>query len=148
MAEDRRYSVLLVDDEPCIRETMAMLLNEEGYDVTTAIHGLDALDRIQLAVPDVIISDLNMPQMSGFELLSVVRSQFPSIPVMAMSGDSGPDDWLPQGLAADAFYAKGQCRPDEVLQMVAHLISAGGRLVSYGQSPDPVLVPRYGNASN
>jgi CheY-like chemotaxis protein len=116
--------------------------------VTTAIHGLDALDRIQLAVPDVIISDLNMPRMSGFELLSVVRSQFPSIPVMAMSGDSSPDDWFPEGLAADAFYAKGECRPDEVLHMVARLINAGGRLVSHGQSPDPVLVPRYGNASN
>jgi CheY-like chemotaxis protein len=57
-------------------------------------------------VPQILISDLNMPGMSGFELLSIVRRRFPTIPVIAMSG-AFPDNNIPHGVAADCFYEKG-----------------------------------------
>jgi CheY-like chemotaxis protein len=50
-----------------------MLLNGAGYDVSTAEHGFDALLQLRRVTPSVIVSDLNMPQMSGSEFLSVVR---------------------------------------------------------------------------
>jgi CheY-like chemotaxis protein len=53
------------------------LLHKEGYQVTTANNGFDALLKLKEVVPEVIISDLNMPKMSGFEFLSVVRRRFP-----------------------------------------------------------------------
>lgn len=65
-----------------------------------------ALVEIRKEIPDILLSDLNMPGMSGFELLSVVRSSFPSIRAIAMRGAfSGVE--VPIGIAADAFYKKG-----------------------------------------
>ncbi len=77
MGEEHR--ILVVDDEPCIRQVVAALLSAQGYNVSTAEHGFDALLQIRSVNPELIVSDLNMPQMSGFELLSVLRRRFPEI---------------------------------------------------------------------
>jgi len=75
-----RHRVLLVDDEASIRETTGRLLAAAGYEIVTAENGFDALLELKKRTPDIILSDLNMPQMSGFEFLSVVRRRFPEIP--------------------------------------------------------------------
>jgi len=80
-----------------------------GYAVRTASDGFAALASMREQVPDILISDLNMPRMSGFELLSIVRRRFPSIAVIAMSG-TYLGFAIPRGIAADAFYAKGYFR--------------------------------------
>jgi CheY-like chemotaxis protein len=85
---------------------MSMVLTEIGYSVRSAQDGFSALVEIRKDVPDIILSDLNMPGMSGFELLSVVRRRFPSIRVIAMSGAFSGDE-MPSGVDADAFYPKG-----------------------------------------
>jgi CheY-like chemotaxis protein len=73
--------------------------------VRPAADGFAALSEIRAELPDIILSDLYMPGMSGFELLSVVRRRFPAIPVVAMSSAfSGAE--VPDGIAADAFYEK------------------------------------------
>ena len=72
----------------------------------TAADGLSALAQIQREVPDILVSDLHMPGMSGFELLSMVRRQFPSIRAIAMSAFSA--DEIPSDVAADAFFQKGR----------------------------------------
>lgn len=144
-----KHRILVVDDEPSVRETFAMLLIETGYEVSTAEHGFDALLQLRSTIPDVIISDLNMPQMSGFEFLSVVRRRFPEIPVIASSGAYEIGDHVPGGVIADAFYAKGQSRPSELLKLVAELIqTTGARAVSHKRQPAPVWIPRNGKDSN
>jgi CheY-like chemotaxis protein len=146
MDGNRRRSILLVDDEPRICETISILLNEGGYDVATAGHGLDGLKKLKFAAPDLIVSDLNMPDMSGFEFLSVLRVRFPKIPVIAMSGIGGDDHHLPDGVIADAFYGKGRCRPDELLDMVAHLIhSPAARAANHISRRELVQEPWYRN---
>jgi CheY-like chemotaxis protein len=64
------------------------------------------LREMRIEVPEVLLSDLNMPGMSGFELLSVVRRRFPAIRTIAMSGAFSGDE-VPSGVASDAFYQKG-----------------------------------------
>ena len=114
MQDTSGQQILVVDDEPSIRESLALLLSLAGYEVATAEDGFDALLQIKRSLPDVIVSDLNMPQMSGFEFLSVVRRRFPQIPVVAMSGAYGGDG-VPGGIIADAFYAKGRSHPKHCL---------------------------------
>lgn len=107
------YRVLVVDDEPAVLEISALVLKQRGYEVRTAEDGFQALVELRRSTPDVIISDLRMSKMSGFELLSVIRRRFPHIPVIAISGEYGGDS--PAGLIADAFFEKGQYRPEELL---------------------------------
>ena len=103
---DTEKKLLIVDDKECIRATMLLLFTEMGFQVRSAHDGFSALREIRLEAPDILLSDLNMPGMSGFELLSVVRRRFPSIPAIAMSGAFSGDS-VPPGVAADAFYEKG-----------------------------------------
>ena len=148
MATSSKYRVLVVDDEPSVREGLAQLLDEAGYDVDTAEHGFDALLQLRRMVPDVIISDLNMPQMSGFEFLSVVRRRFPEIPVVAVSGAYESDAHIPGGVIADAFYAKGGHHPEELLRTVAELIqSKVARAMNHHRQSAPVWIPRNGKDS-
>ena len=101
-----KIKILLVDDDASIRALLPAILAKTGYDVRSAEDGLAALSAIRQEVPDIIISDLDMPRMSGFELLSVVRRRFPAMMAIAMSGAFHGDE-LPDWLAADHFYNKG-----------------------------------------
>jgi CheY-like chemotaxis protein len=103
---DTSAKLLIVDDEPLIQMSMSRVLTEIGYRVRSASDGFSALHEIRKEIPDILVSDLNMPNMSGFELLSVVRRRIPAIKVIAMSGAFSGDE-VPSGVAADAFYQKG-----------------------------------------
>jgi CheY-like chemotaxis protein len=98
--------ILIVDDEPVIRESLSLVLAEIGYRVRSAEDGFSALRAMQDEVPELLLTDLNMPGMSGFELLSLVRGRFPAIRTIAMSGWFSGDE-APSGIAADGFYQKG-----------------------------------------
>ena len=146
MGESHR--ILVGDDEPVIRDGIAMLLDAQGYSVSTAGHGFDALLQLRSANPELIISDLNMPQMSGFELLSVLRRRFPEILVIAMSGAYESGDHVPGGVIAAAFYAKGLQHPQYLLHTVADLIrNKTERAMNHHRQSDPVWIPRNGKDS-
>jgi CheY-like chemotaxis protein len=97
--------LLVVDDEPSIRTLLTQIFGRLGHPVRAAQDGFDALEQIREDVPDILLSDLNMPGMSGFELLSVVRRKLPNIYVIASSGAFSGDQ-VPHGIAADAFHEK------------------------------------------
>jgi Response regulator receiver domain len=98
--------IVVVDDNPAVRYGLSEIFKRRGYTVRTASDGFSALALVRDRIPGILLSDLDMPGMSGFELLSVVRRRFPAISVIAMSGAySGV--FVPPGVAADAFYAKG-----------------------------------------
>jgi PAS domain S-box-containing protein len=137
-----RFRILVVDDEPSIRETAEQILRSEGYEVLTAADGLDGLHALSKSLPDVIISDLNMPRMSGFEFLAIVRKRFPHIATIAMSGEyiTGKN---PSGILADAFLQKGHYTIKELFQEIARLLTASP-IRSEREKSDvaPLFVPR------
>jgi len=104
--QEATVRLLIVDDEPSIRTSMSHVLIEFGYRVRSAVDGYSALQEIRQEIPDIVLSDLNMPGMSGFELLSIIRSRFPGIRTIAMSGSFCGDE-VPCGVTADAFFQKG-----------------------------------------
>jgi CheY-like chemotaxis protein len=116
-------SILIVEDDISLRETLSLIFSEAGDEVRSAADGLAALGKIIQTTPDVLISDLNMPGMSGFELLQIVERLFPHIHVIAMSGAFAGDQ-VPVGVTADAFFAKGTGSITKLLQL-AH--AATGR---------------------
>jgi DNA-binding NtrC family response regulator len=103
---ETRAKLLIVDDERSIRMTLSCVLGEIGYQVRTAEDGFTALVEIAKEAPEILLTDLNMAGMSGFELLATVRRQFPEIKTIAMSGAFSGNE-VPSGVAADAFYGKG-----------------------------------------
>ena len=80
-----KVKLLIVDDDPSIRMSLSQILIASGNSVRSAVDGFSALIEIRQEAPEILLSDLNMPGMSGFELLSVVRQRFPAIQVIAMS---------------------------------------------------------------
>jgi CheY-like chemotaxis protein len=123
MPEPSTHHILVVDDEPGVRESLQMLLMSKGYDVAVAEDGVGALLQIERMSPDLIVSDLNMPRLSGFELLPVVRLRFPQIAIVAMSGGYKGDD-VPSGVVADRFFAKGQHGAEYLLTAIEELVHA------------------------
>lgn len=81
--------VLIVDDEPTIRSTVAAMLRMENYAVSTACDGQEGLERARACQPDLIITDFNMPGLNGLELLSAVRREpaMATMPVLMLSGN-------------------------------------------------------------
>jgi CheY-like chemotaxis protein len=115
--------LLVVDDESSLREAVSATLLAHGYDVVAAKDGLDALDQLTRSLPDVIISDLKMPRMSGFELLAVLRQRFPHVPVIATSGEFWGDK-LPVEVPADAYLEKGNYTAKQLYATIAGLVAA------------------------
>src|ERR1700678_701779 len=99
-------NLLVVDDDAGLRMSLSHIFGAFGHRVRCAADGFSALSELRVEVPDIILSDLNMPGMSGFEFLSVVRRRFPAIKVIAMSSAFAVGG-IPIGVAADAFYQKG-----------------------------------------
>ena len=123
MATASKRQVLVVDDDPSVRDCVARLLESAGYLVASAEDGFGALLQMRNALPDVIISDLNMPGMSGTELLAVVRRRFPQILTVAMSGAYSDSDELPPEVIADGYYPKGE-HPEILFGTLAQLLLA------------------------
>ena len=115
--------VLVVDDEAANRELISGILADEGYDVVTAQDGLDALNQLAVPLPDVIISDLRMPRMSGVEFLAVVRRKYPDVPLIAISGEFEGNK-VPPGVPADAYLPKGSYTFEQLRTTITELISA------------------------
>jgi len=83
--------VLVVDDEPMVRETLGQVLTDEGYVVDLAVDGETALERVQAACPDAVLLDLMMPGMNGRQFLQALRDDpaYSNVPVLIMTAVHG-----------------------------------------------------------
>lgn len=114
--------ILLVDDEPSIRVVLSAVLQDAGFRVDVAEDGFDALRKLQVAMPDLVITDLRMPNMNGFELLAVLRDRFPDVPTVVISGEFLISDV--NSSIADAFFQKGSYSIPEFLGKIRELLAA------------------------
>lgn len=109
--------ILLVDDDPITREGLSELLEMEGFQVTLAGDGFDALDTLNKVVPDIILSDINMPGMDGLTFFRRVRENTAwfEIPFIFLTTRSTREDTRQAiGLGADDYFVK-PFDPDDLL---------------------------------
>lgn len=106
MPEEPKKLILVVDDEPRMIQFIRMNLELEGYRVTQAANGLKALDRVRDELPDLVILDVMMPDLDGFETLRMLR-EVSSVPVIMLTVKADEDDKV-KGLelGADDYVTK------------------------------------------
>ncbi len=99
----QKPSVLVVDDESGILDTLRILLRNEGFEVTTAQGGKAGLEQIRTGAHDLILSDVRMPQVTGLDILNAAREQDPMTPVILMTAQASLQSAI-QAVNSGAFY--------------------------------------------
>ena len=114
----RRPTVLVVDDETGILQTLEILLRAEGFDVHTAHGGKVALERIPQLTPDIIISDVRMPGVGGVEVLNAAREHDAEVPVILMTAQATLQTAMQAVNAGAFYYIQKPFRNDELLAIL------------------------------
>lgn len=112
--------ILVVDDEPKIRNLVKKAL--PAFEVVEASNGKEALQSIQEKTPDLIITDIKMPEMDGITFLTLLRNQHPDMPVLALSGYVSSEEILPYTF--DGFIAK-PLKLQEIEEIVVETLAGG-----------------------
>ncbi|MBC6481474.1 MAG: response regulator transcription factor [Hormoscilla sp. GM7CHS1pb] len=116
--------VLLVDDEPGVRESVQAYLEESGFSVEVASNAIDGWEKLQKQVPEVVITDIMMPEVDGYQFLQQMREdhRFKGLPVLFLTAKGMTGDRI-QGYDAgcDAYLPK-PFDPDELESIVKNLV--------------------------
>ncbi|MGD1860142.1 MAG: response regulator transcription factor [Leptolyngbyaceae cyanobacterium] len=139
MSEEITGKVLLVDDEAGLREAVQAYLEDSGFTVEVASNAAEGWEKLQLATPDILISDIMMPQVDGYEFLQQVREdpRYKSLPVVFLTARGMTGDRI-QGYSAgvDAYLPK-PFDPDELVAIISNLIERqAARIPEGGPLPD------------
>ena len=135
-----KHKILIADDEAQIRDLLKLYLENEGYQVSEATDGADALRQFHAVRPDLCILDIMMPKMDGYQVLKTIRQES-NIPVIFLSAKDGDSEKiLGLNLGADDYLSK----PFNPLEAVARVGSAMRRFYSLGamQETRPKLTVR------
>lgn len=132
----QRETVWLVEDEQGIADTLVYMLQQEGFAVEVFERGLPVLDKARQQVPDVMILDVGLPDISGFELCRQLLALHPALPVLFLTARSEEvDRLLGLEIGADDYVAKTVFTPRSVRQG-AHLTASGEEvLVAVSRHP-------------
>lgn len=90
---NRRTTILIVDESTSVRASLGKVLRAAGYEVLMACNGRDALELLGRQEVDVVMLDLDMPEMDGWEALERIAEEHPELPVLVVTGQPGERDW-------------------------------------------------------
>jgi CheY-like chemotaxis protein len=113
--------VLVVDDERCIADTLTTILRKAGYEVAAAYDGLTALSHCEFFCPDLVITDVVMPGMSGIDMAILIRQRYPVCKVLLFSGQAATADLLEEARQSghDFELLEKPIHPTELLAKLA-----------------------------
>jgi two-component system cell cycle sensor histidine kinase/response regulator CckA len=117
-------TILVVDDDPGVRELVASVLRRQEFHVLEASNGTEALDvAAEYAAPiDLIVSDINMPQMTGWKLLEQLRAWYPAIRFLMISGYAQPESSMAQLAGTPTAFLPKPFTPGELSDAVRELL--------------------------
>ena len=121
---DRKYRLLIIDDNEEILTTLKSFLSKKNYFVVSATNGLDALKLIEAAKDDfdLVITDLVMPNISGVAVTAIIKKQNPNMPVIAITGYGEQPEALAKEVHADIVMEK-PFKLDELEKAIKRLLS-------------------------
>ena len=135
-------TILVVDDEPTILETLAYNLERDGYAVVTAADGAQALTAFRRDAPDLIVLDLMLPELSGTEVCRIIRRES-QVPILMLTArDSEIDKVVGLELGADDYVTKPFSLPE--LQARVRALLRRTETASPGPEPAATVVTRRG----
>jgi two-component system sensor histidine kinase ChiS len=112
--------ILAVDDDPSILRVIELLLARNGYSVKTAPNGEEALTLLRSIVPAILITDVAMPGMSGYDLCQVVKrdERLQNVPVVFLTAQGSPQDFRTGHDSGGVVYMVKPFKPEKLLQVV------------------------------
>ena len=117
--------ILIIEDDDFLRQLISQKMSSEGFAVSLAVDGSDGIEKTKDIMPDLILLDLLLPTVDGFEVLSKIKSDpaTNSIPVVILS-NLGQQDEINKGLKAGAkdYLVKAQLTPEEIVEKVKLLL--------------------------
>jgi len=120
-------SVLVVDDLPADRRLVAEYLKDDAFELRFAANGAEALEKLEQAIPDLVVTDLMMPEVDGLELVRACRSRYPLVPVILMTSQ-GTEETVVQALEQGAAsYVPKHAFPRRLLSTVRNVLAVSGR---------------------
>ncbi len=135
--------ILVIDDEPDVRESIETVLQRAGHTVRTAADAFDGITLCRAAQPDLMITDIVMPRGHGFEAITQVRADFPSVRIIAISGGGNfqAANYRPEAVTTSAYLAAaGRFGADAILPKPfdrAELLAVVARVLELPRQPRP-----------
>lgn len=123
--QEMAKTILAVDDSASIRQMVTFTLKGAGYDVIEAVDGQDALDKANAQQVNLVLTDINMPRMDGYQLLELLRktSNYESVPILMLTTESA-DDMKAKGKAAGATgWLVKPFDPKRLLEVIGKVIN-------------------------
>ncbi|MCH9048005.1 MAG: sigma-54-dependent Fis family transcriptional regulator [Proteobacteria bacterium] len=126
---NKQYRLLVVDDEQDILSLLETLLKKEGYDVETAMSGKEALAKMEVNIPKLVITDLFMDGMNGMQLMESIHNKTPLLPVIILSGQAQIRDAVKATHMGSAAFLTKPIDKDKLSEQVRYTlnVSANGR---------------------
>lgn len=121
----RKKNILIVDDEPSIRDSVSRILERHGYQVATAPGGKEALDMLAGFNPDVVLLDIIMPGLDGYEVCRQVRRRMPAVKIIYFTAKVELDDFkgkMNDDTRADAVIEK-PASSEKILNCLEQVLS-------------------------
>ncbi len=130
---DQKGKILIIEDEKILVDVLSKKIENEGYEVISAEDGKEGLDKIEKDVPDLILLDIVMPRMDGYEVLTALHNKFgkDKMPPVIIISNSGQPVEIEKAkdLGAKDFIIKAQFTPEEVLSKVNKLLGTTAEVV-------------------
>lgn len=125
--QHNNLKVLLVDDEPPIVLALEFLLQREGYTVASAFNGLQAMERVGEFLPDILVLDVMMPGMDGFEVARRIRSNpdYEAVKIVFLTAKGASDDKMKGYDAGGEYYLLKPFDNDEFVAIINEIAAYG-----------------------
>jgi DNA-binding NtrC family response regulator len=116
--------VFVVDDEKCIADTLAVILRNSGYEASAFYNAQSALERAASCSPELVISDVVMPGMSGLEMAVLIKERHPECNVLLFSGQAATVD-MREGIRTQGHNFEVLAKPIHPTELLARVASIG-----------------------